>query len=747
MITLRAVSSNNASFPGHMVQIHLYQDEPIPMVFNADDYTNIAERTSSYSKSFEVPGTQSNNIFFTYMYNVKVDGDFDPHKRTRCEVSKNTHVIFEGWLQLNGVTVKSNKQIAYEITIFSDIVNIKDTLSEAILRDLDLAELKHDYDETNIQASWTTGLTYSNAPHANGFRDGNTVKYPWVRYSPDVVFETNATTGVSYIDVPSIPTSTMTMQHQYVHRPWIQVDYLFRTIIKNAGYSIQSTFLTTDAWKKLYADFAAVNGLMGSGREQRRDPIQPNLKNHTAGTATSYEKLPAFTSTIYGSSSAFPMPTYYNATSDEIQVPVGFGATTVYVMLNLWCRGTMAVNSSDTISMTCRVMHFDNSAGTTTVAAQMQTRTINNLSNAQYNNYSQRSWSTNPFTQIIEVDEGDRLYVEYMVENLNAGTTYGVELADENASGDPHAYGFITYDMTRSQVQLTDVLSGPRGEISQWEFCKNLITMFNLVLLPDEDDPTIIQIEPYDDWVDSGAQHDWTKKVDTSEIQILPIEGLAKDITFRHSEDSDDVITRLYNKPNEWKYPYKFESGDDLYDEQEDLVETKDIASTECLYHFGTDLYAPQIMNEAGELGWSNVMRILYDNGVQTSTIGYGTSAPYAGSTHDYYYDYLLFSPANTFPAAGAGVLSVDYGVVEYYPGAGAVLLGLFNQYWSAYIDELYHKNTRLVRMNLQLSGNEIERFRFNDVVTISGVKYRVKKIEYNGINSAKVEFITIKNL
>ena len=49
--------------------------------------------------------------------------------------------------------------------------------------------------------------------------------------------------------------------------------------------------------------------------------------------------------------------------------------------------------------------------------------------------------------------------------------------------------------------------------------------------------------------------------------------------------------------------------------------------------------------------------------------------------------------------------------------------------------------------MNLQLSGNEIERFRFNDVVTISGVKYRVKKIEYNGVSSAKVELITIKNL
>jgi hypothetical protein len=38
-----------------------------------------------------------------------------------------------------------------------------------------------------------------------------------------------------------------------------------------------------------------------------------------------------------------------------------------------------------------------------------------------------------------------------------------------------------------------------RGETGQWEFLKGLITMFNLVTIPDENNPNNIKFEPYTD--------------------------------------------------------------------------------------------------------------------------------------------------------------------------------------------------------------------------------------------------------
>lgn len=38
--------------------LDLYKDEPLPLVYNADDYTNVAEKSSNYSKSFSIPGTK-----------------------------------------------------------------------------------------------------------------------------------------------------------------------------------------------------------------------------------------------------------------------------------------------------------------------------------------------------------------------------------------------------------------------------------------------------------------------------------------------------------------------------------------------------------------------------------------------------------------------------------------------------------------------------------------------------------------
>ena len=61
--------------------------------------------------------------------------------------------------------------------------------------------------------------------------------------------------------------------------------------------------------------------------------------------------------------------------------------------------------------------------------------------------------------------------------------------------------------------------------------------MFNLVTLPDEDNPNNIKIEPYADvfiptatagttLANRGIEHDWTDKIDVSEMKLEPLADL-----------------------------------------------------------------------------------------------------------------------------------------------------------------------------------------------------------------------------
>ena len=101
----------------------------------------------------------------------------------------------------------------------------------------------------------------------------------------------------------------------------------------------------------------------------------------------------------------------------------------------------------------------------------------------------------------------------------------------------------------------------------------------------------------------------------------------------------------------------------------------------------------------------------------------------------------------DTYPVSANNSLSLNFNVVNYAGIGGGVIHSLFNTYWFKYIDELFHKDTRIMTVNLMLSAADIEDFHFNDVIIMMNRKWRVKQIDYDGEGKAKVELITIKDL
>lgn len=693
------------TYPTGEVVLDLFKDEPIPLVLNVDDFTNVAEADASYSKPMQLPGTKNNNLFFNHIYDITSDSNFNPHKKTKIIVKEGSINTFEGYMQLNDIIIKEGV-ITYDVTLYSEAINLKDILSERVLRDLDYTELVHNTTKDDIVDSWAGSLSYI-TPGTSGFRTGGTVKYPLVRWNNNSYYSPN---------INSVRASTP----DDLFRIFINAKYLFDRIIQNAGYSYTSNFLSSSKFNKLYVDF-------NNGASINR--LREDFYNQDVNTSTFYGTTPTkidfTTQSNYILSSINPSD-YYDLSTDVFTSPQDSLKTDFY--------GTLSLNnpSGSTSFATVTLKRVTAATG----AVQLYTL-ISNESVRDNSDPLAPSWiSYNTSGISLELNLNDT------VEILLSITGGDCKLINNSVTG-------ITTELlcglTSYLVDVNNIVANYRGDTNQWDFIKGFIDMFKLVITSEGNNYKNLNIEPYKDWVDSGDLVNLTDKVDDTEIKYSPIDGLAESIIFKLTEDNQDWITINHNKPNDWKYSHKEVNNIELFNKDEDAVKVESLSATYNTSIVGSEIFAPQIIDIDFNDNWENKMRILYDNGVQTLiTDTYSVGAGSGGFSNET--DYLLFTMADTYPITSVSN-SYNFGVVNYQGSGGAVLNSLYNVYWIKYIDELYHKDTRIVKLRAYLTADDISKINFNDIILIKNKKFRIHKIEYRAGTMSKLELITIKDL
>ena len=234
----------------------LYEDEDIPLSLSIDNFKNAAEKVQSYSKDFNLPATKRNNKIFTHLFEVTKTQDafsFNPYVKTECILKQDGYNIFKGYLRIIDI-INQEGEISYNVNLYSEGIALADTLKEKTFNDIDLSELEHRYNKSNIKASWdSTGITLLSALGANSFagNQGDTttqvLKYPFVDWTGSISL-TSPTT--------SIPDGTPFLSKlEDAFRPFINCKYLFDNIMRDAGFTYESTFLNSNKFSKLYMDF------------------------------------------------------------------------------------------------------------------------------------------------------------------------------------------------------------------------------------------------------------------------------------------------------------------------------------------------------------------------------------------------------------------------------------------------------------------------------------------------------------
>tara|TARA_R110002020_G_scaffold120274_4_gene274197 strand:+ start:2314 stop:5139 length:2826 start_codon:yes stop_codon:yes gene_type:complete len=735
-------SQIGADLQNGQVICDLYQEEDIPLTLSIDDFKNIAEQVQSYSKDFDLPATKRNNRIFNNMFEVTRASDgiiFNPYLKSKCVLKQDGFILFEGYLRLINVKDKEG-EISYNVNLYSEVIALADVLKERTFSDLNFSELQHLYNKDSIKQSWTGSLPLSNPLGANSFAGAtgatttNVLKYPFIDWNHQfIVGGTNPNTNAT-VGNPELPNL------QTAFRPCIKLKYILDNIFAATDFRYTSEFLEGLMFENLYMDFNwdSTNFV----RSERTlgvyiDQSAPINISHTAWQNIVLE-TPANSPLV---STPFASDLGYNYTDNRF---VAAYDNTSY-NLDVFCEMSATI-APPAGYIKFRIMHDDSSGNVLNVFNEF---TITPQSSSDPLLYTT--------SRTVLLQQGDRLQVQAIVENINT-------FSQKSSSAFNTATTTIAASTGGISATTNSLLQSLRGELNQWEFIKGIMTMFNLVSMVDEDDADNILIEPYSEIFNTNTTgglsldsrfdskvHDWTDKVDASEMELKPLTDINKKTTFKFVEDDDDFMFNTFKRIENGRL---FGSrvweplGFDILEGEKEVVATP-FAATVCkaLESAYPYLVVPSLYSkdEEGALsGFDNSPRIFYNNGVKATGATYYIPSQNNLSSENQP-EFLQFSHLSTIPSVSFSTIDFHFESQQLESNVGvAPIDNLFNTYWLPYMNDLYNADTRIMTLKVNLMPSDVSEFKFYDTVMIKNRVFRVNKIEYKPNSLATVEFILI---
>ena len=710
------------------VIVDQYEEQDIPMTFSVDDFKNVIEKPQSYSKDFDLPNTKRNNKIFTHIFDVSkviaTTYDFNPYAKTRAVLKQDGLLIFDGYLKLLNIK-DNNGEISYNVNLYSDVVSLADTLKERTFNNLydTFAELTHEYNRTNIVASFATnGLVLSTALPANSFAGTGTntdvLKYPFCNWIGEFVDATGANNNAT-VGYPEL------LQLEDAFRPFIKIKYLIDIIFDAAGYEYTSAFFDSADFGKLFMDFnwGSEENPGGYTNEATWNNWLNSANTSTPAAGTSLTNILFQPYTQAGQTLYYPIPPYYNGTTGVLTEDTDFMTWDV--------NYNIEITNTHSSSVTVIMQWLKNStpianSGIITVPAS-------------------GTWTfTGSFNVLL--GNGDTLTPQY-----SASVASVVNITD----------GTCNWARAIGGVNAGIILTANRGDINQFEFIQGIMKMFNLVAMPDTSNPQNILIEPYPDVFGDNptavtpTERDWTNKVDFSSIEYKPIDLKSK-ITLKYENDEADYNLRFYQSQTTVEYGSIEINGETMLGitggktgilEGEEEIIASPFAPTliKPLTVNYSNFIVPQIFDyDENFKQINNLPRILYNNGAVTLNGGVTYYIPEqntVGSANQ-----PTFLQFTHLSAVQPTVSDDDYnfGQSQLVGLDPAPTNNLYNLYYSQYFSELYNPNTKVVTLKVNLNASDINTFRFYDKVRIKTQLYRVNRIDYKPNNLSTVELILI---
>ena len=695
------------------LDISSHNDFPLALTFNIADYKSVEARKGSFSKTFIIPATKHNNSLLKNIYVPNSTFSGNPiSEQKRCRILVDNFYSLEGLLKITASTTDKTPS-SYSCVFFGDNTAWTTLLEDAKLQDVPLGgtttglEIKKD----SIMDSWSqVDATTTTSP----------LIYPLVSYGDYNQFngepqsvqllmdDATATaipgggnSGGAYVGTVAGNIQVNVNPPALDWRVCIWVYDLFKAIFKTIGYTISSSFIESDLFKRLL--YAPPNMKYNNSGDRWHSYT---FKSHCAGTDPTDNFVSNQTiTTSSGGSSSWSNTTY-------ITLDFNSGNISQFIIdnddSNGWDVGTGYWTSSEygyyDLELNNISIEIDNMKGLSSGGTSTQLTRVHAQVYLVRKTVGQTHWGAmfdpdgNPsyYQETVEIrdmnysgatstektasidisklevkgvflNKGDiiRLRVQFKHEYLGSSTPsatypqYQVSVYAFNAeySSFPRAsYNINFQPHIATYGQTYDLRNFIPDEHTQIDFIKGIAHAFNLQFQTDERQK-LITIEPFNDFYkDLGLAVDWTPKIDRSkEIKDEWVKSeLKREMQFKYKSDSND-------KAGKDLIP-SWNGIDDIYPYFETLSDAFSIGKTE----FTNPFFAGTWSMKDGDASWifPPSTAILSTDPISNAPLGlsqvnppYRAPKAYSFQPRLLYYNQYVHP---TSPAAGASYKSME---------------------------------------------------------------------------------------
>jgi hypothetical protein len=522
--------------------VDLDQSIPFPLTFNISDIKDLTARKGNKSKTIKLPGTRRNHELMLSVFTLssidKISDDesdfvdFDPSIKATARYYQNGLLEFNGVAQLMECTL-SNGVWTFDVTLVSDTIDYIARLQKIKVNELGWSEYNHALTLVNQQNSWS-GLIEENGSPAYVYSspdwDGRGYYYGLIDYG--YTRPTPSTFGVEHMP------------------PQVFVYEVLEKAFAYAGITWTSTFMESQLFKRLLLAYAG-------GDLPTIDSTQSNNDSAFTTEANNAGSGAIIKGTVqqYGSGIAFmndlTLTDDYDCTVNQDNI--NQLQTTSPVLFVSATEGLVTVNYVGDHDIT-----WTTNAGLIYGNYNVQLKIFKNgilISNdVIYQGVLEGVSTGHSLTFTFDYSRQINLLIN---DALTFKISYNL-LASQGLGF--NGLTFITTEIISNTADLnitrdTQTLSaGGTVNLAAFlpdmtcdVFLKGIITAFNLFIKPSVADPSIVEIEPLNDFYNAaGDAIDWTYKIDKSkDLTVTPtINFAAKNYKFNFEQDDDYFNTK-----------------------------------------------------------------------------------------------------------------------------------------------------------------------------------------------------------
>lgn len=656
-------------------RIELFNDEKISVTSSIQNFNDIGKLFTDYSQTFTIPASKHNNAIFRHWYESSV-GDTNDINPQNVDNAFDHRIKYYGFIEIDTIPFrdgkfsmeKANKKNgfieSYSINFVGNLVQLKDKFLEDKLNSLQDTDGLSYYNELNFPYNLTNVFN----------RCSSTALY-------DVSFPLAGSTRRFEFDTGDIVNDIALLSGGINYRelfPAIRVTKILEYIQSAYGLTFTGDFLNSQTFSKLFLYCKNSETL-----QFLTELLQVNLTSQTGSPAVGPE---------------------FNLATDTLNVQ--YRQITFYTIGDFYPLTSKFNIKIITTSTDYNVHVYNNGQPFVSFLNQSGTQNLQFLNKSNF------------FT--------DNYNFTFFVNSDSAAVTYTSEVICRYTkvliiSGSPTQFNATHTAFGTSQTTLDNLsIRNYVPDITVTDFLTGLVKMFNMVIIPTNE--TTFEFLPVELWYQNGNEIDLTEYVEAENIEINKPK-LFKKIDFKH-ENSDNILNNnfssfnnnqqygnlFFDNPNSAfteNYEVKTPFEDVMW---ERTTETNFLTTT--FWNKDLQPYTPKPV-----LTYFNQRENLGQDWYMIDGLGsYGASN-----------FYLRFSNEIQLGATDLSYLqTLNWGVENSVWNLQFAPNGLYQQFYSQYINNLYNQRTRVLKVKAHLGTQLLTSIKINDRIALSNKRYLI---------------------